>query len=218
MLSTPGYKHELFDGPQENGLHIAATRAATFPRRFEPTIYPLRLGDPQKVKKPSTVFVCSMGDLLGDWVPRPWIELVINATTKAPQHKYFFLTKNPARYAEFEWPENCWLGTTVTGPQNVRRSRRLVNDNDGKNKTWLSVEPLLGSVEGIFRHEWIIVGSQTGSKNKTIPEFGWLNWLAQSHAYAENRVGGKMFPLYMKPSLADVWPSDLIQEFPEGIE
>lgn len=40
-----------------------------FPFGFEPTFHRYRLDEPQKLKKPSRIFVVSMGDLFGDWVP-----------------------------------------------------------------------------------------------------------------------------------------------------
>ena len=37
---------------------------------FKPTLYPERLDAPMKLKKPSKIFVCSMGELWGPWVLR----------------------------------------------------------------------------------------------------------------------------------------------------
>lgn len=48
-----------------------------FPFGFEPTFHRYRLDEPQRVRKPQTVFVCSMADLFGDWVPDepcPWLD------------------------------------------------------------------------------------------------------------------------------------------------
>ena len=84
---------------------------------FTPAFHPKRLLEPAKVKKPSKIFVCSMADLFGDWVPEEWIEAVLNRTQRADysHHTYQFLTKNPRRLKDFNpWPSNCWVGTTVT--------------------------------------------------------------------------------------------------------
>jgi protein gp37 len=84
---------------------------------FAPTFHPERIDQPAKVKKPSKIFVCSMADLFGDWLPREWIEAVLNRTQFADyrHHTYQFLTKNPKRLKDFNpWPSNCWVGTTVT--------------------------------------------------------------------------------------------------------
>ena len=71
---------------------------APFPVGFRPTLHKYRLWEPAHVKKPQTIFVCSMADLFGEWVPDEWIAEVFNACLLSPQHRYLFLTKNPGRY------------------------------------------------------------------------------------------------------------------------
>ena len=95
-----------------------------FPAGFAPTFHKYRLGDPAKKKKPANIFVCSMADLFGNWIPEEWIEAVFEACKAAPQHNYLFLTKNPGRYqtlaAAGKLPElpNFWYGSSITGPEN----------------------------------------------------------------------------------------------------
>ena len=82
---------------------------------FAPRIYADRLHEPTKIKKPSKIFVCSMADLFGDWVPTLWIAAILEAVYRNPQHTFQFLTKNPKRLIDFNpWPGNSWVGTTVT--------------------------------------------------------------------------------------------------------
>lgn len=62
------------------------------------------------------VFVSSMGDLFGEWVPDEWIYEVIGAMKKSgPRVTFFLETKNPARYAKFLrlLPPNTILSTTI---------------------------------------------------------------------------------------------------------
>lgn len=59
------------------------------------------------------VFTCSMGELFGDWVEQKWIDDILDAVRDAPQWNFLFLTKNPKRLVDIEWPENAWVGTTV---------------------------------------------------------------------------------------------------------
>lgn len=53
------------------GLHVLPEKikATPYPYGFEPTLHRYRLGQPQNTKEPQTVFVCSMADLFGRWVP-----------------------------------------------------------------------------------------------------------------------------------------------------
>jgi len=82
---------------------------------FEPRFWQSELN--RKFKVGAFVFVCSMGDLFGEWVPIEWIKLIIGVVRKNPQATFLFLTKNPARYVELEkeldFPENAILGTTI---------------------------------------------------------------------------------------------------------
>jgi hypothetical protein len=59
-----------------------------YPNKFEPTFHEDRLDAPVNTKVPTeattdigykNVFVCSMADLFGDWIPDEWIEKVLNA-------------------------------------------------------------------------------------------------------------------------------------------
>lgn len=92
--------------PLAGGLHVLPEKikATPYPYGFEPTLHRYRLGQPQNTKEPQTVFVCSMADLFGRWVPTSWIVEVLDACRKAPQHRYLFLTKNPARF----WSWTTW--------------------------------------------------------------------------------------------------------------
>ncbi len=69
-----------------------------------------------RVFSPNTVvFVTSMGDLWGQFIPDPWIEKVLSATRNSPQTIFFFETKNPARYVDFLsfLPKRAILSSTI---------------------------------------------------------------------------------------------------------
>lgn len=142
---------------------------------------------------------------------------VFNACEKAPQHNYLFLTKNPGRYIELhhygELPlrDNMWYGTTVTDPD----TEYMGQDGHYEFHTFLSVEPILADFgelsEKSYIPEWIIVGAETGSrKDKVIPRREWIeNIVEQCRKYN--------IPVFMKPSLTDIWGEELIQEFPKAL-
>lgn len=89
-----------------------------YPFGFSPTLHKYRIDEPKKWEKPRTIFVCSMADLFGDWVPDEWITEVFRACDAAPQHRFLFLTKNPGRYCHLERAgimpkgDNFWFGAT----------------------------------------------------------------------------------------------------------
>ncbi len=196
---------------------------APFPFGFLPTFYRHRLDEPQKVKKPSKIFVVSMGDLFGDWVPDEWIREVFRACEAAPQHKYLFLTKNPSRYAQLNRTgilpegENYWYGATFDHSNWSDKKGGhdpgdfYFPDIDDRN-TFISFEPLLRDFNiGGTGAKWHIIGAETGNrKNKVIPKPEWVKHIVDySHSSG--------IPVFMKNSLKDLMGDDFIQEWPEGL-
>ncbi len=150
-----------------------------YPNGFQPTFWPERLDEPYQIKKPSKIFVCSMGDLFGDWVPRDWILRVLKVAEECPQHTFIFLTKNPIRLIEFNFPPNAWVGVTLDRMQLVRWE--LLRDLESLTVRFISFEPLLCfdevSAAQIFFHqrppEWVIVGGLTGPQ-AVQPKHEWV--------------------------------------------
>lgn len=104
--------------------------ACPYPYGFKPTFHKYKL-DEYANKKGRNIFVCSMADLFGAWVPDDWKIEVLDSCRKAQQHNYLFLTKDPIGYSI--WPtekyknfndyeaytENMWLGVTYTGRERL---------------------------------------------------------------------------------------------------
>lgn len=190
-----------------------------FPYGFEPTFHRYRLDEPAKKTKGSKVFVCSMADLFGDWVPEEWILKVLDACKAAPQHKYLFLTKNPKRYLELEkkrllpWEDNFWFGTSVTKPDDDFAWFR-----EKKFHWFISMEPLLEGIDittgsGVILPEWVIIGAETGNrKGKVVPEREWLSKIIEDCRTYN-------IPVFMKDSLIPiVGERNMRREFPEGLK
>lgn len=51
---------------------------------------------PLSWKEPRRIFVCSMTDLFGEWVPGYWIDQIFAVMAWAPQHQFQVLTKRPS--------------------------------------------------------------------------------------------------------------------------
>lgn len=111
----------------------------------------------------SRVLVNFMGDMFGDWVDTEKIQEVINATKLYLLLNFLFLTKNPKRYAEFEFPENCWLGTTITNDGDGWRLNILQEIKN--NIKFISFEPMLGNPYhykfSFPNFDWLILGGLT---------------------------------------------------------
>lgn len=172
---------------------------------FIPHLHLERLGGPYRVRKPSKIFVCSMGDLFGDWVPDEWIEAILRAADDNLHHTFIFLTKNPGRYKEFDFPANCWLGTTVNKQNEVGRILELVRNQYAEhNIKFVSFEPLLSPIEAdLDGIDWVIIGAQTNPYRPPKPE--WVKILLERARDAGAAV-------FLKNNLR--WP-EKIQEYPE---
>ncbi len=198
---------KLDDGTigKSGGLNDIKNTNIPFPHGFEPTLYRNRLDEPQKAKRPQNIFVCSMADLFGDWIPDEWIKEVFAACDKAPWHNYLFLTKNPKRYRLLadnkllSDADNLWYGTTVT-------NKDAPFFWSVHHRTFISHEPLLSMppfAKGVV--DWIIIGQQT---NPTIePKGEWVQWII-------NQCREHNVPVFIKPPLYEKFP---IQEYPKGL-
>ncbi len=61
----------------------AAAMARRFKQSFEPEFHPSRLREITRPSLTGKVFVCSNADLFGEWVPRKWIEDVLEGEKTA---------------------------------------------------------------------------------------------------------------------------------------
>lgn len=175
---------------------------------FTPRFWISRLDDPLKVKKPSRIFVSSMGDPFGDYIHYPWIHNFLNVCSVCPQHTFQILTKNPCRAQKFAFSDNVWLGVTVTSFLDWIRVC-LLQSCKAKIK-FISFEPLLDdaldttniSLVGI---DWVIIGAQT--QPTLLPKPDWVYRVI-------DKARHEGIPLFLKPNLH--W-SERIQEFPPKV-
>ncbi len=188
-------------------------RICAYPYGFEPTFHSYRLDEPAQWKEPRNIFVCSMADLFGDWVPDSWIEEVFAACERAPQHRYLFLTKNPNRYGDLaragKLPQrdNMWYGSTLDSMSAKRYPGRF------RDNTFTSIEPLTEYMDvslGSFgRDKWVIVGAETGNrKGKVTPKKEWVDKICEAADITHMAV-------FMKDSLVPiVGEENMRREFP----
>ncbi|MBF0527445.1 MAG: DUF5131 family protein, partial [Deltaproteobacteria bacterium] len=176
--------------------------------KFAPHFYPARLSAPantqipaKRIKEPGiqNVFVCSMADLFGDWIPQEWIDQVMEVCDKSRQWTYIFLTKNPKRLPSINFPPNAWVGTTVDTQARVAGAVEAFKSVEATVK-FMSCEPLMSELEfpndDISMFDWVIVGgrSKTSGMPEGQPERFWVQKLL-NNAWA-NEVS-----VYVKPNL-----------------
>ena len=211
-----------FGGEDDGAIHDLTdpffdenNRKAPYPHGFAPTMHRYKMDEPKRWTKPRTIFVCSMADLFGRWVPDDWIEEVFKACEDAPQHTYLFLTKNPGRYVELAnagklpTKANFWYGSSTP-------TKEAEFFYHGELNTFVSIEPILepftdlldDGVDAVRRVGWVIVGAETGNRaGKVIPEKSWIMELKN----AADECG---VPIFMKESLREIMGDDFKQESP----
>lgn len=191
--------------------------AGAFPAGFTPLFHPERLDAPANTTLPQKyrdhpdpavrahwrrVFVGSMADMYGRWVPDEWIDQTHQSMILNPQWEYLLLTKFPSRYVGLDLPPTAWVGTSVDEQKRVRIAEdafRRINDVKVK---WLSLEPLREPLEftDLSMFDWIVIGAQTatrqpdGSVAAFAPPFEWVARIVAQAREAGCRV-------HLKPNL-----------------
>lgn len=198
-----------------------------YPQKFTPSFLPDRLSAPANTKVPNlsgiddpelrmakrNVFVCSMADLFGKWVPTAWIDAVLQQAWDNPQWTFLFLTKFPVRMAEFEFPKNSWIGTTVDKQYAVSRAEKAftkIRMGGYEGIAWLSCEPMMEKLtfSSLDMFDWVVMGGSSKSTQtpEHKPEFSWTN-----HLY--NQAKALDLPVYMKTNLG-IEQSVRVREYP----
>ncbi len=199
--------------------------ASAYPAGFTPLFHHERLDAPANTTIPAAhrddpayqrVFVCSMADLYGRWVPQEWIDKVHASMLASPHWQYILLTKFPDRYVGLDMPPGAWVGTSVDEQKRVRIAERAFSQlPDGITK-WLSLEPLKEPLEftDLSVFDWVVIGAQTetrqpdGTVEAFAPPFEWVARLVLQAREAGCRV-------HLKPNLFNGRPGmQPIDEYP----
>lgn len=153
--------------------------------------HPERLEQPLHWRKPSKIFVNSMGDLFHEDVSFEFIKKVWDITSSRLDHSFQILTKRPKRMLEFsqwmagsddisiaEWPRNVWLITSVEDQASADLRIPYLLQTPAAVRG-VSCEPLLGAINikpylyGWYSDprpvekdpgiDWVICGGESGS-------------------------------------------------------
>jgi protein gp37 len=169
---SPGCKHCYAERFAERFRGVRSKNGDLHPFfwGFDPKLRLERLDQPLRWKTPRRVFVNSMSDLFGDFVPDAFLARVFEVMKATPQHTYQVLTKRADRLEKWtnsrKWLDeasNIWLGVSVEDVRHglprvdrLRRSRAAIK--------FLSVEPLLEPLPTLDLRgiDWVIVGGESG--------------------------------------------------------
>ena len=138
-----------------------------------------------------------MGDVIGYGLE--YKELIYGTIKACPQHTFLFLTKNPEKLPAWSpFPDNCWVGITVTNPEMYREARKILPQILA-SLIYLSIEPFLEyipmSAMGLNKANisWLIIGAQT--KPYKPPKIEWVQEIVE----AADKAG---CPVFLKDNLS----------------
>ena len=157
---------------------------------FSARLHPERLVAPYNTAVPDkavtdpryrNVFVCSMADLFGTWVPQEWIDTVFQVVRDNPQWQFLFLSKFPKNLSKQHWPSNAQVGTTVTVQNDVELALRAmteIKEANPETKTWLSIEPMLERLQfdSLKSIDQLVIGGASRSTETPAfrPPYQWV--------------------------------------------
>jgi protein gp37 len=152
----------LHGGPGKKGWPTAFEQPRIFPERLQEALKWSDLAGKDRPDKPwlngspRLIFLNDMGDTFTESLPIDWLDDFIVPLAES-RHIYIILTKRPRRMYDYFYahcskdnliPENFWLLTSVTGPENVGRIRELLKLRAlGARVLGVSYEPAWGAVD-----------------------------------------------------------------------
>lgn len=146
---------------------------------FELKLWPKRLDQPLRWRRPRVIFVNSMSDLFHEEVPLSFIEEVFRIMGEADWHVFQVLTKRHERLLELSrqlpWPPNVWIGVSIENRRFVHRADYLRQVPAAVR--FISAEPLLGPLEALDLTgiDWLIAGGESGPRHRPVRE----EWLTE---------------------------------------
>lgn len=196
----------------------------------------------QRIRKPRKIFVGSMTDIFGDWVPEWMIFAMIDAMINS-MATFQLLTKRPERASQcvaawlriavgaspnpLQLSDNIWIGTSVENQQQLNERSFWLASTPGAVR-FLSIEPLLGPIDLFLVDDplipdWVIIGGESGPHARPVDCDWILDILSQCRAANVPAFVKQLGSNWAKRSGAkhskggdpDEWPSSLgVRMFP----
>ncbi len=152
---------------------------------------PNALHEPLLITEPAGIFLDSMSDLWGSWVPRDERDEVLGVVRRAHWHIFQSLTKaapQMLKYDADDLPSNLWLGAssppdTFMGQRLTRHQQERKLEKDlavlthlaRTHTTWMSFEPLSWDVAPLVARsygalKWAVIGAASSGRTYYAPE------------------------------------------------
>ena len=153
---------------------------------FDLRLWPHRLDQPLRWRRPRVIFVNSMSDVFHEDIPEDFLREIFDVMVATPHHTFQVLTKRPERMLELAdslpWAPNIWMGVTIENRRFVERAALLRAVPAAVR--FISAEPLLGPLrfpEGqnswpdfdgpeldLAGIDWLIAGGESGGRHRPV--------------------------------------------------
>jgi len=163
--------HKIDEGCQNCYMYQEKLRFGQNPTRVIRS-KPATFNAPLKWTEPRRIFVCSWSDFFVKEADE-WREEAYQVMCQTPWHTYMVLTKRPERIKDNTFPENMWIGVSVSrcGIRGAQRIEGLLSLKSPILR-FVSFEPLLQrvtcSLDGI---NWVICGCESGPYRRPFDEW-----------------------------------------------
>lgn len=191
-----------------------------------------------RMTKSKRIFVGSMTDVFGEWVPDWMLFALFLAMAQSPFQTFQVLTKRPERAAEAivhfldmtgleALAVNIWLGISAENQGTYDERAKWLNRCLAQVR-FLSLEPLLGAIDlgNIKEVDWVIIGGESGPNARPL-NLAWIYdilvqcnqakipvFIKQLGSHWAKRVGAT----HSKGGDPDEWPKALrVRMFPGEI-
>jgi protein gp37 len=192
----------------------------------------------KSLKPGERVFVGSMADVFGHWVPAEQIQFVLDRIALYPQNVFQLLTKNFTRVLQFDIPKNAWVGASsppdkmwnkpLSAKQKEAWLRRTLNGLAATRAkgviTWMSAEPLtfplarylwdISTVNEFAPIDWIVIGAASDGPKLIAPDETYVRDVVDFCDMDFNNV-----PVFFKGNMRSLkWAADnWREEFPQAV-
>jgi protein gp37 len=152
---------------------------------FKPTIHWNRIYQVPDKGAHRRIFVDSMGEFFDPTLKSKDIQTLLDYLSFHHDDSFLILTKLPQRAITFRFPENVWLGASITEPADVWR---VFLFNAGLQHRFVSIEPLLRPVSQFLPGplhayvQWVIIGGLSGQASYVPPFADIDRIIKQCHA------------------------------------
>ena len=164
-----------------------------------PKFFPGRLQRPGLIRKPAKIFVGSMCDIFSPGVKDEWIRQILEVVRENPDHTFQFLTKRPQRYAEFDFPRNVWLGTSISTNHDSWRLEELNRCGCGY-VTFVLVEPIMSYMYNVdfSKIDFLFVGSLTGHPGTVVHNFNYASSIRHHNIVFKDNIKESIMQEHLK--------------------